>query len=115
MFPLAGVAAGGPRGRGPPMNRLARPSKRAKNCYSLALGFRCGVPPFTTARFRNDTTTPGARLPALNIGGPYCQHVAAPAVVPAHEVGLDGVLPKQHRHRVVNVNGRNIAVRLHAL
>ena len=44
-----------------------------------------------------------------------CQHIAASGVVPAHEVGLDGVLPEQHRHRVVNVNGRNVTVCFHAL
>jgi hypothetical protein len=43
------------------------------------------------------------------------QHIAASHVVPAHEVGLDGVLPEQHRHRIMNVNGRDVAVCVHAL
>jgi len=44
-----------------------------------------------------------------------CQHVTVSDVVPAHEVSLDGVLSEQHRHRIVNVNRRNITVRFHGL
>jgi hypothetical protein len=43
------------------------------------------------------------------------QHVATPHVVPAHQVGLDGVFPQQHRHRIVDMGGRNVSVRVHAL
>ncbi len=44
-----------------------------------------------------------------------CQHIAASGVIPAHEVSLDRVLPEQHRHRIVNVNRRNVTMCIHAL
>ena len=43
------------------------------------------------------------------------QHVTASPVVPTHKVGLDGVLTEQHRHRIVDMSGRNVPVRVHAL
>ena len=43
------------------------------------------------------------------------QHVAASPVVPTHKVGLDGVLTEQHRHRIVDMSGRNVPVRVNAL
>ena len=44
-----------------------------------------------------------------------CQHVTTSSVVPAHEVGSDGVLTEQHRHRIVDMSGGNVSVRVHAL
>jgi hypothetical protein len=43
------------------------------------------------------------------------QNVATSHVVPAHEVGSDGVPPERHRHRIVDMSGRNVSVRVHAL
>ena len=43
------------------------------------------------------------------------QHVTVSGVVPAHQVGLDGVLTERRRHRIVDVSGRDVPVRLHAL
>ena len=44
-----------------------------------------------------------------------CQHVTTSHLVPAHKVGLDGVLSEQHRHWIVDMRGRNVSVRVHAL
>ena len=44
-----------------------------------------------------------------------CQHVTTSHVVPAHKVGADGVLSEQHRHWIVDMSGRNVSVRVHAL
>jgi hypothetical protein len=44
-----------------------------------------------------------------------CQHVAASPFVPAHKVGSDGVLTEHHRHRIVDMSGRNVPERIHAL
>jgi hypothetical protein len=44
-----------------------------------------------------------------------CQDVTTSHVVPAHEVGPDGVLSEQHRHWIVDMSGRNVSVRVHAL
>jgi hypothetical protein len=43
------------------------------------------------------------------------QHVAASPVVPTHKVGLDNVLSEQHCHRIVDMSGRYVPVRVHAL
>ena len=43
------------------------------------------------------------------------QHVAAAVFVPAHQVGLKGVLAQQHRHRIVDMCGRDVPVRIHSL
>jgi hypothetical protein len=40
-----------------------------------------------------------------------CQHVTISSLVPAHEVGSDGVLTEQHRHRIVDMSGGNVSVR----
>ena len=40
------------------------------------------------------------------------QHVTTSHVVPAHQVRLDCVFPEQHRHRVVDMSGRNLTVGL---
>jgi hypothetical protein len=57
---------------------------------------------------RNATSRPNS--PAART----CQHVAISVVVPAHQVGLDGVLTQQHRHRVVDVSRCNVTMRLHS-
>jgi hypothetical protein len=44
-----------------------------------------------------------------------CQHIAASGVVPAHEIGLDGVLPEQHCYKIVDMSGRDVSVHVHAL
>lgn len=43
------------------------------------------------------------------------QDVTAAGVVPSHEVALDCVLAKQHRHGIVNVSRRHVSVCVHAL
>ena len=43
------------------------------------------------------------------------QHVTTSHAVPAHKVGSDGVLSEQHRHSIVDMSGRNVSVRVHAL
>jgi hypothetical protein len=43
------------------------------------------------------------------------QHVTASPVVPAHKVGLDGVLSEQHRHWILDMSGRYVPVDVHAL
>ena len=60
-------------------------------------------------RARGATTLDSS--PAARAG----QHVATSHVVPAHQVGLDCVFPEQHRHRIVDMSGRNVSVRVHAL
>ena len=60
-------------------------------------------------RARSATTL--ANSPAARAG----QHVATSHVVPAHQVSLDGVPPEGHRHRIVDMSGRNVSVRVHAL
>ena len=44
-----------------------------------------------------------------------CQHVTTSRVVPAHKVRSEGVLSEQHRHWIVDMSGRNVSVRVHAL
>ena len=39
------------------------------------------------------------------------QHVMAAAIVPAHQIGLDGPLTERHDHRILNVKRRDIAMR----
>src|SRR5277367_4225482 len=41
------------------------------------------------------------------------QHITVSVIVPAHEITLDGVLTEHHRHRVVDVGGRDVAMRVH--
>jgi hypothetical protein len=41
------------------------------------------------------------------------QHITVSVIVPAHEIALDGVLTEHHRHRVVDVRGRDVAMRVH--
>jgi hypothetical protein len=41
------------------------------------------------------------------------QHITVSVIVPAHEIALDGVLTEHHRHRVVDVGGRDVAMRVH--
>src|SRR5271157_4618261 len=60
-------------------------------------------------RARGATTLDSS--PAARAG----QHVATSHVVPAHQVSLNGVFPEQHRHRIVDMSGRNVSVRVHAL
>jgi hypothetical protein len=40
------------------------------------------------------------------------QHVMAAAIVPAHQIGLDGPLTEHHVHRILNVSRRDIAMRV---
>ena len=40
------------------------------------------------------------------------QHVMAAAIVPAHQIGLDGPLTEHHVHRILNVSRRDIAMRI---
>ena len=40
------------------------------------------------------------------------QHVMAAAIVPAHQIGLDGPLTEHHRHRILNVSRRDIAMQV---
>ena len=40
------------------------------------------------------------------------QHVMAAAIVPAHQIGLDGPLTEHHGHRILNVSWRDIAMRV---
>ena len=51
-----------------------------------------------------------ANSPAARAG----QHVATSHVVPAHQVSLDCVPPERHCHRIVDMSGRNVSVRVHA-
>ena len=44
-----------------------------------------------------------------------CQHVTTSHVVPPHKVPSDHVLSEQHRHWIVDMSGRNVSVRVHAL
>ena len=44
-----------------------------------------------------------------------CQHVTTSRAVPADKVGSEGVLSEQHRHWIVDMSGRNVSVRVHAL
>src|SRR5271169_6970038 len=44
-----------------------------------------------------------------------CQHVTTSHVVPPHKVVSDHVLSEQHRHWIVDMSGRNVSVRVHAL
>ena len=89
-------------------------------CYSLRVGvggFPDGnAPPPTTPRLLNNTTAPGARLPRDSAGGPYLSTRNDP--LPSSQrmrVGSDGVLIEQHRHRIVDMSGGNVSVRVHAL
>jgi hypothetical protein len=43
------------------------------------------------------------------------QHITVSVIVPAHEIALDGVLTEHHCHGVVDVGGRDVAVRVHVL
>ena len=67
--------------------------------------------PISERHHRARSATSPANSPAARAG----QHVTASAVVPTHEVGLDGVLTEQHRHRIVDMSGRDVPVRVHAL
>lgn len=40
------------------------------------------------------------------------QHIMAAAIVPAHQIGLDGPLTEHHGHRILNVSRRDIAMRV---
>jgi hypothetical protein len=40
------------------------------------------------------------------------QHEMAAAIVPAHQIGLDGPLTEHHSHRILNVSRRDIAMRV---
>jgi len=40
------------------------------------------------------------------------QHIMAAAIVPAHQIGLDGPLSEHHGHRILDVSRRDIAVRV---
>ena len=40
------------------------------------------------------------------------QHVMAAAIVPAHQIGLDGSLTEYHCHRILNVSWRDIPMRI---
>ena len=44
-----------------------------------------------------------------------CQHVTTSHFIPPHKVGSDDVLSEQHRHRIVDMSWRNVAVRVHGL
>jgi len=52
-----------------------------------------------------------ANSPAARAG----QHVATSQVVPGHQVSLDCVPPERHCYRIVDMTGRNVSVRIHAL
>jgi hypothetical protein len=67
--------------------------------------------PISERYHRARSSTTRANSPAARTR----QHVAASPVVPTHKVGLDGVLTEQHRHRIVDMSGRNVPVRVHAL
>ena len=40
------------------------------------------------------------------------QHVMTAAIVPAHQIGLNGPLTEHHGHRILNVSWRDIAMRV---
>jgi hypothetical protein len=40
------------------------------------------------------------------------QHIMAAAIVPAHQIGLDGPLTEHHGHRILNMSRRDIAMRV---
>ena len=44
-----------------------------------------------------------------------CQHVTTSRAVPADKVGSEGILSEQHRHGIVDMRGRNVAVRIDGL
>ena len=52
-----------------------------------------------------------ANSPAARTG----QDVTTSHAVPADKVGSEGVLSEQHRHWIVDMSGRNVSVRVHAL
>jgi hypothetical protein len=54
----------------------------------------------------------GAAAPADSASARSRQHVMAAAIVPAHQIGLDGPLTEHHRHRILNVSRRDIAMRI---
>src|SRR5271157_2759911 len=66
---------------------------------------------FSEPHYRARGATTLDSSPAARAG----QHVATSHVVPAHQVSLDCVFPEQHRHRIVDMSGRNVSVRVHAL
>ncbi len=66
---------------------------------------------FSERHYRARGATTLDSSPAARAG----QHVATSHVVPAHQVSLDCVFPEQHRHRIVDMSGRNVSVRVHAL
>src|SRR4029077_10641847 len=51
----------------------------------------------------------------LFAGGLTCQRIATSNIVPVHEMRLDGVPTKHHCHGIVDVMGRDVAVRVDIL
>src|SRR5208282_1451338 len=102
-------------------NLLGRPSREIQPRERLFL--EVGVGGFAMQRTAANETAFSERhylargattldsSPATRAG----QHVATSHVVPAHQVSLDCVFPEQHRHRIVDMSGRNVSVRVHAL
>ena len=63
-----------------------------------------------------DTEEPGSRNGLANLWA-SCRTagVSVPSRVVAHQLSLDADFPEQHRHRIVDMSGRNVSVRVHAL
>jgi hypothetical protein len=102
-------------------NLLGRPSREIQPRERLFLEIGGGGSPmqhtaahdtaFSERHQRAGGATTLDSSPAARAG----QHVATSHVVPAHQVSLDCVFPEQHRHWIVDMSGRNVSVRIHAL
>ena len=68
---------------------------------------------FVAALFEPKDNAGGAAARADSTSTRSGHHVMAAAVVPAHQIGLDGPLTEHHRHRILNVSRRDIAMRVH--
>ena len=68
---------------------------------------------FVAALFEPKDNAGGAAARADSTSTRSGHHVMATAVVPAHQIGLDGPLTEHHRHRILNVSRRDVAMRVH--
>src|ERR1700730_5544575 len=78
---------------------------------SIGFPVRCSVPSFVSCLEAYDgawDAAPRADSAAARDG----QHIMTSAIAPAHEIGLDGPLTEHHGHRILNVSGRDIAMRV---
>jgi len=71
---------------------------------------RGAVDPVAAALLESDDDARGAAARADSASARSGQDVMAAAIVPAHQIGLDGSLTEHSGHRILNVSQRDVAM-----